>query len=282
VDSASFFKEKNEIPKDPGEILQKFGPEALKNCVKKCILDVDFMISRSRVFKDSSQKVSFLFPYLDALDSEVARDDTIGLIADTFRVERRAVWEDYNRQKSAGSGYGAFKESAEQPETSQEKTFQKRTSYGGFELLLLGAVFVNPGLFREIRSGFLPEDLEDPDARELYIILEQWFRASAGISENCPAELLDRIQDGNLRDFILKQEALGSFANPAKFIADGMLRMKIKILEKKRRELIRELRKIPQDEVPDNDLSRQEDLLAEKVYVDAELTRLKGTGKGSE
>jgi hypothetical protein len=92
---------------------------------------------------------------------------------------------------------------------------------------------------------------------------------------------LDRIQDGNLRDFILKQEALGSFANPARFIADGILRMKIKILEKKRRELIRELRKIPQDKVPSDDLSRQADLLAEKIYIDAELTRLKGLNTGS-
>ena len=100
VDIASFFKEKKEIPKDPAEILQKFGPEALKNSIKKCILDVDFMISRSRALKVSSQSVAFMFPYLDALDSEVARDGAIETIADAFRVERRAVWEDYKQQKT--------------------------------------------------------------------------------------------------------------------------------------------------------------------------------------
>jgi DNA primase len=215
--------------------------------------------------------VNFLFPYLDALDSEVARDDTIGLIADTFRVEKRAIWEDFNRQKAAGSTHNAFSG------TGQTKTpMTEKPLHGGFELLLLGAVFVNPGFFRELRSGFFPEDLEDPRARELYIILEEWFRETAGTSEKHSAELLDRVQDGNLRDFILKQEALGSFANPAKLISDGMNRMKIKILEKKRRELIRELRKTPQNEVPNNDIARQADLLAEKIYIDTELTRLKG------
>ncbi|MCL1812059.1 MAG: DNA primase [Treponema sp.] len=280
VDTVSFFKEKKEIPKDPAEILQKFGPETLKNSLKKCIFDVDFMISRSKALKESSQSVAFLFPYLDALDSEVARDGVIGTIADAFRVERRAVWEDYKRQKITGSGRtdGSATEQVKKPIAAKPV----RT---GFELYLLGAVFVNPGLFRKLRSGFLPEDLEESSARELYIILEEWFRETEVTDHEkrsgCSSELLDRIQDGNLRDFILRQEALGSFANPAKLLEDGMLRMKIKILEKKRRELIRGLRNTSHGDSQQNQAPRQADLLAEKVYIDAELTRLKNPGTNS-
>ena len=271
VDIASFFAKKDDNLKDPAEILQKFGPEALKNSIKKCILDVDFMISRSRVHKESSQSVAFLFPYLDALGSEVARDGAIGAIADAFRVERRAVWEDYKRQRTA-----------DQAEAGRaEMLTTAKPARAGYELLFMGAVFVNPGMFGEIRADFIPEDLDDPGARELYIILEEWFRESEPGNYKGPGsslELLDRLQDGNLRDFILRQEALGSFANPAKIIAGGMVRIKIKILEKKRRELIRELRNTTLNEIPHNDVQRQEILLAEKVYIDAELAKLKSSG----
>jgi DNA primase len=230
------------------------------------------------VHKESSQSVAFLFPYLDALDSEVAKDGAIGVIADAFRVERRAVWEDYKRQKTTGRATAG---QAEMPVTAKR-------AHAGYELLLLGAVFVNPWLFREIRPGFIPDDLEESGARELYIILEEWFRETTASGEpdnvihsGSSLDLLDRLQDGNLRDFVLRQEALGSFANPAKIIADGMVRIKIKILEKKRRELIRELRNTTHNEIPHNEVQRQTDLLAEKVHIDAELTRLKSPGAGA-
>lgn len=271
VDIAAFFKEKNEIPKDPAEILQKFGPEALKNSIKKCILDVDYMISRGRALKDSPRSVVFLFPYLDALDSEVARDETIGAIADAFGTEKRAVWEDYNRQKTSGSGRSGYEQAAA---LRKDIPASVKPVSAGYELYLMGAVFVNPGLFKELRSALVQEDFDDPLARELYIVLEEWFRET-GAAEKFSAELLDRIQDGNLRDFILKQETLGTFAFPVKLLADGINRMKIKVLEKKRRELIRELRKTSLNGESQHEVSQQADLLAEKIHIDSELTKLK-------
>ena len=264
IDTAPFFKDKKEICKDPGEILQKYGQEALKKAIESCILDVDFMISRSRALKDNSERVVFLFHYLDALDSEVARDNAIGIIADTLRVERRAVWEDYHRNKTSERNTGSL-EQTEQP---------KKTIRAGFELLLMGAVFVNPALWKDFRSGLNLEDLDDSNARELYLILEEWFRGSeAGMAQT---GLLERIQDEKLRDFVLRQEALGAFANPAKIAADGLQRIKIKTLEKKRSELIRELRKISQSQGEfSHNNNDQAELLAEKVFIDAELTRLK-------
>jgi len=272
VDTAAFFAGKDQIPKDPAEILQKFGPEALKNSVKKCILDIDYMISRSRALKDSPRAVVFLFPYLDALDSEVARDEAIGAIADAFGTEKRAVWEDYNRQKISGPGRAG----PEQGDALQKDIpASGRPIRAGYELYLMGAVFVNPVLFKELRSALVQDDFDDPSARELYIVLEEWFRET-GAAEKFSAELLDRIQDGNLRDFILKQEALGTFAFSEKIFADGVNRMKVKVLEKKRRELIRELRKTSLNGELHNGVLQQADLLAEKIHIDGELTKLKG------
>ena len=287
VDISLHFPGKKEIPKDPAEILQKFGQEALKNSIKNSILDVEFMISRSKALKESSQSVAFLFPYLEALDSEVAREGAIEAIADAFRVERRAVRDDYNRQK----GVGTVGNYALAQDGKPAKPFR-----AGFEMLLMGTVFVNPSLFRGLRSAFMPEDFDEGGARELFIILEEWFRETVEPDSQWPGTgnsngkitashgLLDRVQDENLRDFILRQEALGSFSNPEKLLADGMARMKINILERKRRELIRELRKPAADGIPQNEQLRQENLLAEKVFYDSELIRLKGlsTAAGSE
>jgi len=268
VETMALFKGETEKPKDPAEILQKFGSEVLKKAVKCSILDLNFVISHSRVIKEKPRSVAFLFPYLDALDSEVAKDGAVGAIADAFGIERRSVWEDYQRQR------GEVVRSGQEERTETIKPLQ-----GGYELYLLGAVFVNPGLFKELRSGLAAEDLEDAGARELYIILEEWYRERGDLGERSE-ELLGRITDGNLRDFILRHEALGSFDNPAKLAGDGIKRIKIKGLEKKRREIIRELRNIA-SEASDYGTSRtgvprQADLLAEKIHIDAELTVLKG------
>lgn len=264
VNTAEFFKGNEDLPKDPAEILQKFGAEALKNSIKYTIIDLDFVISRSRVYKERQQSVAFLFPYLDALDSEVTRDASIGAIADAFGVERRSVWDDYNKTRKPEQE-GSRK--APIPET-------KKGFRAGDELYLLGAVFVNPGLFKTLRSAFSAEDLEDHNARELFIIMEDWFRQSAGaisgeLSQSGlkTGSLLDMVPAGDLRDFILRQEASGAFANPEKLLIDGTARIKRKILERRRREIIRELRN------SSIETAKQTDLLAEKVHIDAELRK---------
>jgi len=258
VDTARFFNGKGETPKDPAEILQKFGSEALKESVKCVIIDIDFVITRSRTLKDTAQSVAYLFPYLDALDSEVARDTSIGVISQSFGVEYRAILDDYNR--------------ARQPErqlTAEKGIPAVRKSFrAGDELYLLAAVFMNPGLFKVLRSSFSPEELEDQNARELFIIMEDWYRQNSGGltgEDNRADNLLDMIPEGDLRDFILRQEASGAFANPENFLSDGIARIRGKILERRRREITRELRN------PAHEDAKVADLLAEKMHIDAEL-----------
>jgi DNA primase len=263
INIRDYFKGEAQIPKDPAEILQKFGPDALKKSAKCCILDLDYVISRSRALKEEkSQAVAFLFPYLDALDSEVTRDASIGAIADAFGVDRRAVWEDYNKVKPQFRGG-----SSRQIVTEPAGRFPFRA---GDELYLLAAVFVNPSFFKMLRTGFSIEDLEDKNARELFIILEEWYRRNGpSFQKELTGELLDRIQDSSLKAFVLRQGAMGAFSNPEKLLSDGMTRIKGKVLERKRREIILELKN------PALKALRQSDLLAEKIHIDTELKRLK-------
>ncbi|MDR2470525.1 MAG: DNA primase [Treponema sp.] len=264
VDFRGFFGETGSPPKDPAEILQKFGPGALKKSAKRCILDLDFIISRSRVLhKEVSRRVAFLFPYLNVLESEVLRDASIGAVADAFGVERRAVADDLRRFRDGNR---------QRDETGVNAGPEPRGPFRpGDELYLLAALLYNPGSFRELRTAFFPDDLEDSRARELYIILEDWYRRTGDAPDSPGArlavvgELLDRIEDGELRDFILRQGSSGAFDNPEPLLNDGMARIKSKALERRRREITRELRNTALDP------GRQADLLAEKVHIDAEL-----------
>ncbi|MDR2211063.1 MAG: DNA primase [Spirochaetaceae bacterium] len=274
VNFKDYFAEKEEIPKDPAEILQKFGPGELKKSVKCCILDLDFVISRSKALnKEKSRAVAFLFPYLDALDSEVNRDASIGVIADAFGVERRAVWDDYHI-RGGQSGNSGPRKGVPPAENGEFRA--------GDELALLTAVFVNPGFFKTLRTGISLEDLEDKKARELFILLEEWYRRAGGeLRDKVPpdtggtsgpgvlGELLETVQDRDLRDYIIRQEASGAFSAIEKLLSDGITKIKSKVLERRRREIIRELRSPAQETV------RQGDLLVEKIHIDTELTRLK-------
>ncbi|MDR2663333.1 MAG: DNA primase [Treponema sp.] len=261
VSFQDFFKDEAEIPKDPAEILHKFGAETLKKSARCCILDLNYIISRGMALREEkSQAVAFLFPYLDALDSEVTRDVSIGIIADAFGVERRAVLDDYRALSRTSPGVP--KEAEAGPE--------KPPFHPGDEIYLLAAVFVNPGFFKALRSGLALEDLEDRHARELYIFLEEWYRRSGGeVQAGTAGELLEAVPNGDVRNFIMRQGALGAFAHPEKLLTDGMKRVRSKVLERKRRAIIRELRD------PSLEAVMQGDLLAEKIHIDTELTKLK-------
>ncbi|MDR0600707.1 MAG: DNA primase [Treponema sp.] len=270
VDTAGFFKGQDQIPKDPAEILQKFGPEVLKKSLECCILDLEYVISRGKALKEEkSRSVAFLFPYLDALDSEVSRDASIGAIADAFGVDAGAVRDDYRGtagERPAG-GPGAAPPETRGGNRGDGRRVSPRT---GDELYLLAVIFVNPGLFKALRAALSLDDLEDPRARELYIILEEWYRESGALGRGTGGRgLIDRVAEGELRDFIMRGETSGAFANPEKLLGDGVLKIKGKILERKRRDIIRELRD------PALKADTQGDLLSEKMYIDAELTRLR-------
>jgi DNA primase len=246
--------------KDPAEILQKYGAGTLQNAVKSSIFDFNYLLSRSKALAgDKSKAAAFLFPYLAALDSEVSRDSCMGAIADEFGVDRRAVQDDYYRY---ASGSVRTVKAGGAPERENPPRMNG-------ELYLLTAVFLHPRFYRELRAAFSAEELEDSHARELFIVLEEWFRNSENGADSPEGyqDLLSRVTEGGLRDFIMRQGAGGAFDKPEQIVRDGIARIKSRTLERRRAEIVRQLRS------PGIDGLRQEDLLAEKLHIDSELTR---------
>jgi DNA primase len=118
------------------------------------------------------------------------------------------------------------------------------------------------------------EDFEDFYARELWIALEEWFRNDMPGME----DLVSRITTETLRTFVYQKNATEAFShNPEQLVADGIRKVKIKRLERRLAGIVTELR-IAKNEKSRESVSterRQEDLLVEKVHLDAELRQLK-------
>jgi DNA primase len=255
-------------PKDPADILLYCGIEALQKRVKCFINDFEYLVKRSKSLFDLSRvegragAVAFLFPYVETLDSEVSREACIRDIGNAFGADPKAVAADYARRREP------------RREVSPEKTGGKPVRMNG-ELFLLTAAAVNHELYPKLRPALSVEELDDPNAKELFIALEEWYRnGESGIDD-----LLSRIGSEALRDFVIKQGMTEAFSGrPEQLVSDGVKRLKRKRLERRRAEIVMKLRAADKDfpEGPeDRRGSSTEDLLAEKVHIDAELRRFK-------
>jgi DNA primase len=258
--------------KDPADILKKFGPETLQKTVKCFIYDFEYLVKRSKSLFDLSDSVgksraaAFLFPYLKTMDSDVSRDSCIGAIADAIGVERQAVASDFRRFNNGQDGQRP-------PGETGDSTVQRSIRLND-ELFLLTAVVVNHDLYPKLRSALTIEDFDDPAARELFIALEEWFRNDMPGMD----DLLSRISNGALRDFVVRQGVSEAFSiNPGRLVNDGIRTVRQKRLERRLAGIITELRITKNEHIREGLQrgSRLEDLLAEKVHLDAELRLLK-------
>jgi DNA primase len=249
--------------KDPADILRYFGPEALQKSVKCFINDFEYLINHSRSLFDMSDSegkaraVAFLFPYLEAIDSDVSRDAAMGAVADAFGVDRAAVVHDFNRRSSSGGG------------SPREEVPQKQKPIRmNDELFVLTVVSVNDRLYPKFREALSIREIEDPAAKELFIALEECYRHN----ESGMEDLLARISSEDLRNFVIERGTSKEFsANPEELVADGVKRVKQKRLERALADIVIKLR-VAKNETAG---TRLEELLLEKMHIDAELHRLK-------
>jgi DNA primase len=256
--------------KDPAEILQKFGPEILNKSMKCCINDFEYLISRGRTLYDVSapegknRALALLFPYLEAMDSEIERDDGMAAAADAFGVGREAVRKDYIRHQAGGK-------------SAREEVSKKIGPIRmNDELFLLTTVSVNAALYPEFRSALGIPEIEDPSAKELFVALEECFiHEESGIDD-----LLSRISSEPLRAFIVERGTSAEFSgDPGRLMRDGIKRIKEKRLRRRLGEIELELRRNERNPGPDGGADTGiglEDLLADKMFIDSELRKLEG------
>jgi DNA primase len=250
--------------KDPSEVLEKEGPGILKKVMETTINVMDYLIQKAILLdtgtiSGKNDAIRSLFPFLEAVGSEVRRELCISQIAQRFGVEKQSIERDFLKRGE--------KKPVERlkPETGVEAL---KSSH---DLTFMLAVAANRNRFAEVRAEISVDDLEDTEAKSLYFALEESFRND----EDTMDAFLAHIADSRIRDLVLERMAAGEFQlNEGKFIADAVISIKIRGLERKSADIKRSIVRISSDSSETD--SGINDLMYEKMYLDTELARLKG------
>ena len=246
--------------KDPSEILEKEGAGSLHKMQDFTISGGDFLIKRARKLFDSgtmegkAKAVEFLHPFIQALDSEVRRDAFFDTVSRHFRVDPESMKRDFERRTKG------------RDEVVGHSQPQGAAAIGGRnpELSLMLAVTIHASLFSRIRSSIEIDDLDDPRARELFLALEESYRAGTMDLSS----IVDRIAPQDLGKSVIEAAASGEFDEQSdRLIEDGIRNVRKKSLGKKLESILERLQ--------DSSGRETQELLAEKMHLDAELANLK-------
>lgn len=251
--------------KDPADILVNEGSNSLHNMLKSPTDGFQFLMQKAGEqygtdgAEQKSQVVAELAPYIQSIDSEVKREDIIKYLADFLQVGPRAVLHDINAIKQG-----------KQPRTEGQQAVIEEKKRVGTDLFLMLAVVVNCSYFRELRRNIGLEDLEDADARELYIALEEAYRSD----ELDIDHVIPRIESERVQHLVFEKSATGEFEeNADAIIKDGIKNIKIRSLQAKRRTLLDQIKSVERN---GSDYGALKELLSEKMFLDEELKRIKG------
>ncbi|RPJ06276.1 MAG: hypothetical protein EHM28_10375, partial [Spirochaetaceae bacterium] len=203
---------------------------------------------------------SFLKPYLSGIASGIRRDSYLRQASEALGVSDDVL----RRDLESGQPSRVFHKPAWQ-ETP-------RTAAIGNELFIMVTVALNMELFAELRKHVSLDDCEDPDARELYIALEECFRNDEKKLES----LLGRLDNSDIKGLLLKKAASEEMmTNQAQMVDDGIKTIRQKSL-KRRRAMI--FQKMSHAEQTQDDSMMIRDLQLEIMNIDEELKKLKGKG----
>jgi DNA primase len=274
--------------KDPGDILQKSGSQVLKNVVYSTSNALDFLlkqaVSRFPVSKPEGkeQAVEQLFDYIESVQSEVKKDGVFAVIAEYLDISVESLRRDYRQQlkglqgrdkkfSKGGESVVQFSNKDKNNQVPKDLIGQPKQFPMTNDLFLMLIVVVNFQYFGRVRSQISAEDLRNPWACELYIVLEECFRNGELSSEG----ILSKIENQELIKLVLEKQALNEFSvNPEQLIADSIKQVKIDKLLQRRREVESQLK---QTLVANKDQQMLRELLADKMYIDQALNKLKVT-----
>jgi DNA primase len=255
----------SEESKDPAEILQKNGAEYLNKIVRCGTLPLQFLIARSRTLYDISdpggkrKAIESLFPYIEIIESELARSDALLAVADAFFCDYAALSQDYKaRLTGVSNTFSQKKKEVFAPIRLTEELFVLTTVVANMES--------HPEFLAKLRSALSIEEINDANARELYIALEEWLR---GEEAGRIAGIFPYIRFEPLRSFVMQKCGGEEFAIDAERLFTESLRgLRKQQLEARRKMIVQKLRLL------DNNAGRErEELLEDKMYIDRELQR---------
>ena len=205
-----------------------------------------------------------IYPYLSEIESVISREVLLQEVAVHLRLDYDTVRAEFRRRaagaRAAGRPRGA---------TASAPVADPVVEQAGAELRLMLAVAVNRELFAIVRSRLEVDDFEDARARVLYIALEDCYRHDQTDTEH----LLLRLEPPELRSLVAQKLGSDEFTvNADAYVNEGIRHVKSHALERKRDRLLEQVRQAEHAGAS----QVVTELLADKIYLDSELNKLRG------
>lgn len=254
--------------KDPSEMLEKEGPEAVRALLESRQKGFDFLLDfRYTAFsRDSGLDVrgfvTEVFGFLSRLDNGVQRETFLNRMAEFLGVQKDTLAADFAKKDHRRTDRAL--------EVRQESSRPRGTASGRtLEWSLLVTVVSSPELFGALRRDLSPEDFEEDRCRALFDVLEALTSEGKG---TFPLEdVLSRLGDEAWGGELVRDVMSGEYQpNAPQLVQDGVLKMRGKALLTQRRKVLVRLEKATTDE-------ERTRLLQEHKFLGEEITRLKGT-----
>ncbi len=251
--------------KDPSDILEKEGSQALNKLAKCPINTFEYLVKKAVDrfgIKSTEGKESvfrFVMPYLDSLTTELRKEDGFRFLAETLGVGINTVYNDFKIHVKGEKS----------PVLKKTDTMAVSDLPVTNDLFLMIALVENRAAFSSVRNDVEIDDLTDTGAKKLYLLLEEMFRRD----ESPEYDILSELDDEGLKGLVLRKLSTGEYRlNSDQIIKDGVNKIKQRIFEKKRWEVESLLAKTDSN----TSIVELERLLSEKKYIDEELLRIKG------
>ena len=256
--------------KDPAEVLAMKGAERLTELVKNATIDSDYLIQiaveRFDVMspEGKAQAAAFLFPYIEVLESDIQKESTIQKFSADLGISSKALFTDFMQYDQKQEPAPPIRKIE-----AQRSIALKMTA----ELRIVLAAAANPYLFKKMRAELTSDDFEDSAAKDLFIVLEECYRADANTYDS----LLAHCSSDALRNAVSEAIIKGEFAeNPDKLVYDGIYYIKQNALQRQKELIVRKLQAIRESGSVD-EIRHINDLLNEKLHIDRTLAELKET-----
>ena len=257
--------------KDPAEIMVNFGAQTLTNDVNSAILDNDFLLSGllkqySKNTPEGKAKASLeFFEYIDALQSDVQKDACLEQLCQAFEIDPEAARKDYTNRDQVSAR-------VQRSENTVQNTQAALITYKPTAELraVMTAVTDDQNLFQQMRNEISVDDFEDPQAKKLFIILEECYRSGAFSVSN----ILNRCDDDEFRKMIIQSSAEYS-DHAQESVLDSISLIKRNVLERKRAEISGRMKRLDRSSLPE-DKTQVSELLAQKMDIDKQIALLKG------
>lgn len=241
---------------DPADILKAQGPSALKKIVQGPInifsYLLDFVISAKSDISGEAQEEALeeLTPYLEAVDSDVRREEYLRQLADAITADPVTVIREFRNRR------GRKRTTTSKPDIKTAKDGNPDPVFGpvGDELYLMTAVAVKTEYFTALRKMLAPEILRDRRALAVYRVLDE-----LGVEGRVPRTdaVVSMLDDENLKNFILEKAATEIYDDKAgETIAEKIRILKIRALKDERLALVKGLKGLSEIDSGDPEISK--------------------------